>query len=299
MTINEQINAQAHRSALLHRLTEEESRRLKQTLLEIYDDVSDFCERNRLVYMLGGGSALGAVRHRGFIPWDDDLDLLMPRADYDQFIRTFLTEYGDKYELTAPGMPNESKNLFLKIYKRGTVWEEIIYSDCDKWPNGIYLDIFPVENTSDRRWCRKLVGYCSDVLSAVTTCTLYKENRGPKFRAFMSESSITFRNYKLRIFVGYLCSFASHRRWCDFTDRFVQYSNEKSEYTAIPTGREHYAGEILPRHVMLPVSYGEFEGRKIPLPNDVDAYLKNLYNDYMQLPPEEKRERHLIHAIRF
>ena len=90
MTINEQINAQAHRSALLHRLTEEESRRLKQTLLEIYDDVSDFCERNRLVYMLGGGSALGAVRHRGFIPWDDDLDLLMPRADYDQFIRCLL-----------------------------------------------------------------------------------------------------------------------------------------------------------------------------------------------------------------
>ena len=299
MTINDQINSLAHHSTLLHRLTEEESRLLKKTLLEIYDDVSDFCIRHRLVYMLGGGSALGAVRHKGFIPWDDDLDLLMPRDDYDRFIRTFLDEYGEKYELTAPCLTQESKNLFLKIDKRGTLWEEIIYSDSPKWPNGIYLDIFPLENTSDNHWWRKVIGYCSDVLSAVTTCTLYRENRSPKFEAFMSESSATLRDYKLRVFMGRLCSFASHRWWCDFTDRFVRNPNKDSEYTAIPTGREHYAGEVLPRSVMLPVSYGEFEERKVPLPHDVDAYLKNLYNDYMQLPPEEKRERHLIHAIRF
>ena len=187
MNINEQINVQAHRSALLHRLTEEESRQLKKTLLEIYDDVSAFCDRHHLVYMLGGGSALGAVRHRGFIPWDDDLDLLMPRDDYDRFIQTFLEEYGQKYELTAPCLKQESKNLFLKIYKRATVWEEIIYSYSDKWPNGIYLDIFPLENTSNNRLWRKVIGYCSDLLSAVTTCTLYKENRSTKFEAFMSE----------------------------------------------------------------------------------------------------------------
>ena len=75
---------------------------MKQCLLEMYSDILRVCEKYNIRVMLGGGSALGAVRHGGFIPWDDDLDLIMPREDYNKFISVFDKELSDLYEITSP-----------------------------------------------------------------------------------------------------------------------------------------------------------------------------------------------------
>jgi lipopolysaccharide cholinephosphotransferase len=85
----------------------------------------------------------------------------------------------------------------------------------------------------------------------------------------------------------------SHSEWCNLFDKLV-ISKDSNKYCGIPTGRKHYNGEILKKEVYLPTVKAQFEGMEVNVPNDVDSYLKNLYGDYMKLPPIEKRERHYV-----
>ena len=93
------MNETAKTSNLLHPLSDEEMKQLKDVLLQIYDDVSGLCDKYGLVYMLGYGSCLGAVRHKGYIPWDDDLDMIMPRESYMKFIDLFKRSFLDGKEI--------------------------------------------------------------------------------------------------------------------------------------------------------------------------------------------------------
>ena len=106
----------------LYELTDQDRQRLHSTLLEMYDKIRNLCQAYSLTCLLGGGSCLGAIRHRGFIPWDDDLDLMMPRRDYDIFVKLCLSgELGDAFEFSVPSKDIDSKNTFLKIYKKNTI----------------------------------------------------------------------------------------------------------------------------------------------------------------------------------
>ena len=96
------INKLAPQSPYLHVMNEEELHRLQQNILRIYLDIQTFCDMHGLTIMMGYGSALGAVRHKGFIPWDDDIDVLMPRKDYGYLINHFEEEYGDRYWVVSP-----------------------------------------------------------------------------------------------------------------------------------------------------------------------------------------------------
>ena len=91
------LNDDVKRSDGFYELSDDERYKLKQCLMEIYQDITFICKKYNLTFMLGGGSALGAVRHKGFIPWDDDLDLMMSREDYNKLIKVFPKEVGDKY----------------------------------------------------------------------------------------------------------------------------------------------------------------------------------------------------------
>ena len=111
----------SHKTHFLRELSEEESKALKQAILNIYKDVARLCDKHGLTYMMSGGTCLGAIRHQGFIPWDDDLDIMMPRKDYDQLI--ILLEKGEldeKYEFTYPNAKKDANTVFLKIFKKGT-----------------------------------------------------------------------------------------------------------------------------------------------------------------------------------
>jgi lipopolysaccharide cholinephosphotransferase len=155
----------------LYRLNDEESKRLQGILLEMYTDILAFCEKKGLCLLLGGGSILGSVRHGGFIPWDDDLDLMMPREDYDVFAQTFEKSMGDKYELFIPDGKHQVTNLFMKVSKKGTIEEDICTIGNAITP-GIVIDIFPMEYTPENSLVRKIKGVCSDVF-AYTVISVY------------------------------------------------------------------------------------------------------------------------------
>ena len=102
-----------------------------------------------------------------------------------------------------------------------------------------------------------------------------------------------------RVLIGKLLSFNSSKKWFDRIDKACCCENEKSKYVGIPTGRKHYFGEILKREAFFPAKESFFEGERVFLPANTDVYLTNLYGDYMQIPPEDKRERHYIEKILF
>ena len=112
-------------SDVLIEVTEEQRTALQALLLDMYKEIFEVCSRHNITPFLVGGSAIGAVRHKGFIPWDDDLDIGMTRDDYKCFEIVFDGELGDKYILNAPNRSKKVKTRFPKILKKGTVCREI------------------------------------------------------------------------------------------------------------------------------------------------------------------------------
>ena len=106
------MNKIAQSSSLLHEVKGEERLQLQKTLLCILKDIHEVCVNNSITYFLVGGTALGAVRHKGFIPWDDDIDISMLREDWEKFKKVFPIQMGEKYELEGPNYKGDTKNTF-------------------------------------------------------------------------------------------------------------------------------------------------------------------------------------------
>ena len=290
------MNELAVSTGYLKPINDEDAKALKALLLDMYKDIASLCDKHRLDYMMGGGTCLGTIRHHGYIPWDDDLDLMMPRASYEELISCLSKgELGDMYEYDTPNATKDCKNTFLKIYRKHTFNVEIT-SETAPGPKGIYIDIFPMDYAPKNITRRKLKGLLSDFLQAVCTCVLYAQYPSKKYKEFMSLDPEALKRYKQRMFIGKLFGIIPHRKWVWWFDQFNAHTKETGLMT-IPTGRKHYFGETQPSSVFLPTQKAKFEGLEVNVPADYDAYLTSLYSDYMSIPPVEKRERHFVYKF--
>ena len=290
--IKEKMSHAGSSARSAYELSDEQLDALKDCLLHMALDVIAVCERNGIRIALAGGSTLGAIRHQGFIPWDDDLDLMMPRSDYSKFCEVFQHELNNCYELVAPNRGDRYKNRFPKIFKRGTVLKTVGDVDLDL-PNGAFLDIFLLENIPPKGALRSIKGFWCNFLMYASSRAEMLACDNPILRKHMSSTAEIQRSYKRTLLVGRVFSLIPLRLWFNWIDRAVQYKQETG-LLGLPTGRKHYFGEIFSEDVFLPFSRGSFEGHDVPLPADCDTYLRNLYGDYMQIPPPEKREKHFI-----
>ena len=287
----------AGKSGALVEMNAELREQLHACLLEMYRDIKAACDRYDIKVFLGGGSALGAVRHKGFIPWDDDLDLNMTRADYRRFCRIFEKELGDKYILNAPNYSACAKNRFPRIMKKDSYFRNIIDTKDDEL-HKIYIDLFILENCPDSKVLRKIKGTYCNLLYVISWLVFIYENRDERMKEFLCSAGKM--NYYVRIAAGKLFSYRKSCRWFDRFDRAVQHRGNRSRELCAPSGRKRYFGEIMRREQWLPGSECEFEGERALIATDGDHYLRHLFGEnYMELPPEDKRERHNMVEIRF
>ena len=282
----------------LRQLTNEEVKKLRTVFLEAFHDLLKCCEKYDLTVMLIGGSVIGAVRHQGFIPWDDDLDVAMSRRDFEQLKSIFEDELGDKYILSSPNYRNNANNRFPMMLVKDTLFVEAGNNPEDE-VSKIKIDIFIIENIPDNKIVRLMKGLWCTALMFMSSNEQIYEARGTALQDYMCKSEEGRKIYNRRYAFGKIFSFFSFQKWMNVVDSAFQY-RKKTRLMGIPSGRGHYFGEIRSSDTFFPTSKGKFEGMEVNLPGNPDAYLSNLYgSDYMTLPPEEKRERHFFVDIRF
>lgn len=269
----------------------EDLKALQRCLLTILDDISAVCSAEQIVWMLGGGSVLGAVRHRGFIPWDDDLDINMPRREWPRFRKAFLERFGDRYAIYEPGRPIDYPLAFPRIRLRGTrvvTREDLLTKDIEP---GAFVDFFLMENVPNGAVLRGLHGLGSLALGFLYSCRKqFSERR------LLREWGVNGRVFRLKRCIGLLLAVFPLRTWTwlwDWWNRLCR--NDASLKTTFPVGRRHYFGELASREGLYETGLATFEGRRVPIPLDSDSYLTRLYGAaYMTPPPESRRESHVV-----
>ena len=255
----------------------------KSKLLEVLKFTIYFLEKHSLRWFVGQGSCIGAVRHHGLIPWDDDVDLLMPRDDYDKLISLGEEMKGTGYELVS-WKSHDAMIPFAKIVNRNTTIWEIKYHP---YVSGVFVDIFPMDLSAKRKVdILKDLGHYDNILrkyrSSMTSYS-WKDifELGVHHRLFFLREGILSkftRRYKFK-YLQKLQNLEKENNSSDgnlfvlFSASFV-YAYEK----------EIFKKEWFSDYVLMP-----FEDTEVRVPVGYDEYLRHVYGDYMKLPPVEKR----------
>lgn len=252
----------------------------KKTLLGIMDCIDAFCRENRLCYFLTYGTLLGAVRHKGFIPWDDDIDIAMPRKDYEKFSKLFNQVYSENFEFVDE---NNLKGYYLpfgKVIDKRTLLVEDVRGAIKL---GVYVDVFPIDKMGNDLESAKQLNKVVKKRRGYLNYTLFKfGKKGNLYRTIIDNALISFFHLVPRklLIKG-------------VTQLAKRYDNIKSsKYMAIIVMMTYGEKEIMESKWFDDVVPVPFEGRQYNAPVGYHDVLTRFYNDYMQLPPVEKRVSH-------
>ncbi len=262
-------------------LTEEEKVRLREVQQEILDVVVEICEKNNLEYFLIGGTCLGAVRHKGFIPWDDDIDIGMPRKSYDKFSEIAKEELGEKYFYQSFATDKDYPYAFAKVRKNNTLFVQKLLADRDMH-HGIFIDIFPLDAAPKAekgiKHVKKVV--INNYIAIAPALNYSNSNMIHRLKVLVLSI--------LRMLKG------GHKTLFSLEDLLRKYSIKDMEDMGNLVGSARYK-EIMEKTIFFDgdkINTATFEGKEYRVPLELDRYLTNIYGDYMALPPEDKRCSH-------
>lgn len=252
---------------------------VKKVLLDMLSWFHDFCVKNNVTYFALGGTLLGAVRHKGFIPWDDDIDLGLPREEYNRLIGLMENETG-RYILETP---NQRKKGFVysfcKLYDTETT---LVENTRYKTKRGVYLDIFPIDgigNTLEESLVNfKKIDRRQNFIN--TRICAFNKNR-----SFYKNCAIVLG----RCIPGFICNYKNQIEKLNAICESRPYSD--SVYVGNFLGNWHEK-EIAEREWFKEPILLDFENIKIYAPKNYDKYLTHVYGDYMTPPPIEKQKTH-------
>ncbi len=250
---------------------------LKKIELDILLYIDKVCRDNNLKYFLAFGTELGAIRHKGFIPWDDDIDIIMMKEDYDKFLSIMDKSENIRYKCLHPGkdFPNYIQS-FSKVVDLTTKLEETSFINHKDL--GVFVDIFPVVKFESKHK-DKLI---KDYLKTRTLLTLACLKNFQKSRKGFFVSAGKLICYCYAKMFGY-------KHWLKKIDKFANRFNNSNTNETIIVCCGNIAKTIFPKDIYDETIYVEFEGYKFPIMKDYDAHLKGLFGDYMTPPPEDQR----------
>lgn len=242
----------------------------KQIMVKTLASIDKCCRENNIKYSLCWGTMIGAIRHHGFIPWDDDIDLMMPREDYNRFLKI----YNDsEFDILTPRVNKDHFFILTKIYDKRT---RVYLKSLPKSLYGVWVSIFPYDNAPDEnleQWESK-----RDFLMKLF---LIKSQslRGLRLR----------RRVKKRIIKMALFPFSSIWIYNRIEKYLTAFNGQQTKRFCIWYGTPYMKFRYFPKHLFDEFVDVDFEGMKVKIIKGYDEFLKSTYGDYMKLPPESER----------
>lgn len=266
-------------------MNDEILKKLQMAELDILKEVVRVCEKNELTYYLVGGTLLGAIRHKGFIPWDDDLDIAMPREDYEKFLRISKSEMKAGYWVHFIDSDANYWLPFAKVKKEGTIFDEQNSKNIES-DKGIFIDIFPLDNA--RREKSIFQNIQARICKKMSTIILWKRGfykHKPKFML----SIVLFVLSNVTVF-----HLSNHQQ-----KLMSICKDEDAKYFVNLGSNYNYVKQTISKNKYFPPVMVEFEGGFYNAPKDWDYILKRIYGDYMKLPQEDMRVTHNPVKLKF
>lgn len=270
-------------------------RKIQLVELEILNVISDFCEKRGITWFIDSGTCLGALRHGGFIPWDDDIDIGMMRDDYDAFCEAAACGLPSGYSLHTPLNTSNYAPLFAKVYKDGTLFENE-ETRASGTRMGIFVDVFPYDQlVSDKVQRRRQI----------------RNARLSQMRSYLYHSNVINVPHKGLVGRVERCGCAG----VHYMERLINRDPAKyiRDFSASIPNKDRNDPSLSDEYISLPwpdiepLSYDElmpprlvsFEDKLYPAPHKAEIYLTKVYGDWRQVPPEDERHTHLPILVDF
>lgn len=255
---------------------------LRKAQLYILDEIKRICTLHNIEYFLDSGSMLGAVRHQGFIPWDDDIDVGMTLDQYRKFLAIAVRELKADFFIDNYEHNKECALVFSKIRLKGTTYLELKGNE-NALHNEIFVDVFPYYYVSDNKIVRNIEALQMRILSqALLEKSGYKVWAGEGIRKRLKFIPIDLLG-------ACLSKKYIHQKMNNILTRHTN-----TKYMCIHEGGRFYQFWNMPSEIFNHYVMASFEGELYPIPEDYDTYLTIAYGDYMTLPPESQRVTHNI-----
>lgn len=269
----------------MHKIEMEEMKSLELAMLV---DFANFCDKHHFKYYLSGGTLLGAIRHKGFIPWDDDIDIMMPREDYNSCMRLYSHNY---YEIDSLVNNSGSYLRYARLYDRRTV----LYSPWKKKMNeSVFIDIFPIDGLPIGKVRQEILFLVQQILMSLHLATILRFTVSNRYND-RDAGILAWRKY-FRTFIKFVMQIAigwtSPNTWARILNKIAsKYSFYNQDEVAVLVSGPHGNKERMPKKIYNDCSI-EFEGYNFNTISGYDYYLRKLYGKYMELPPLGKRNTH-------
>lgn len=269
-------------------------RKLQLAQCEVFKDFIAICEKHNIEYFLYSGCAIGVERHKGFIPWDDDIDIGMRRKDYDRFIEIAKELYTDKYRILDMNVDPKFPFFNANFIRKGTVNVPKMFEHLHL-DTGIDVALYPFDNVSDNKWQRFWQCFWAFFWHKIR---ILQEFDAPY---------LAIKGWKRTVILG-ICKFAHNLLKVlhvskamvnrKYLKHAIKYNDRETKlitsfFATKPLGEAIYIKELYP------LKEGMFEGFKVKIPCKNHEYLTRMYGDYMKLPPEEDRKNHVAEIIDF
>ena len=257
--------------------THQELLALQKKSLEILRVFKDFCDAHGLLFYFCGGCCIGTIRHGGFIPWDDDVDVFMPRRDYEELARLWPQEMGNtKYRYCRSTEKEFCRSLLSYISDETTTFIKERQADLDT-SHGVRLEILPLDGCPSSRLRRKI-----QILWGLTY-QIYMNQEAPTSKGRLFEAVG-------KVMLGLFPTWKQRYRIAMIAQRHMsRYPFDQCEKVTELCARYKYMVNEYPRSAFEKATYRKFEGYDMPIPQGYDTYLHMAFGDYMKLPPAEEQ----------
>lgn len=263
----------------LYEFTPETLRKLQLKELDTLVYFKEFCDKNNLLFYLCGGCCIGSLRTGGFIPWDDDIDILMPRDDYEKLYKLWDNDKQERFKLLRTDEKIFTGNIFTTIVDTETTCVKANQAHLDI-PFGIMMDIFPIDGCPKGKF-KRTMQKLNAMIYSLFLAQIVPENHG----GIMALGS----KFLLSIIKS---PKAREKKWRNAERRMSKYKIADCEYITELCEGVHSMQPEYPKEWFASAVYREFEGLQMPIPVGYDPYLKKAFGDYMTLPPEDKQKPH-------